>query len=136
MRRAAAHPWRRARPTSWRLALFRPDHDIEACVDEQPVGASRAVRPSHRSGHEYDVVVGGSLEIEVNGSVFDLGPGDAVQYAAQQSHLIRNASDVARARDLGQSPAPVRGLPEAGLSRRRASSPASPRLRSPWSWPS
>ncbi|MDT0318938.1 MULTISPECIES: XRE family transcriptional regulator [unclassified Streptomyces] len=76
-----------------RLALFRRDQDVEVYVDEYPAGASHAVRPSHHPGHEFGVVVAGSLEVEVNGGVYDLAEGDAIQYAAQQPHLIRNPSD-------------------------------------------
>jgi len=75
-----------------RLAVFRPEQDVEVYVDEYPPAASHATRPSQHPGQEHGVVLEGALEVELVDDVHVVEAGDAISYEAKQAHLIRNAS--------------------------------------------
>ena len=78
-----------------RLALDNAEHSIELYVDDYPVGAQHALRPSHHAGYEYGVLIEGHLTVDLDDESFDLGPGDAIQYPARRGHLLRNIGDTA-----------------------------------------
>jgi transcriptional regulator with XRE-family HTH domain len=76
-----------------RAAVYRSDLDIEIYVDEYDPGTSHARRPSQHPGHEFGIVIDGDLEIQLDGEIHAASEGDAAQFPAKHSHLIRNTSD-------------------------------------------
>ncbi|GAA2018570.1 XRE family transcriptional regulator [Pseudokineococcus marinus] len=75
-----------------RLAVFRPEQDVEVYVDEYPPATSHATRPSQHPGQEHGVVLEGVLEVELPDAVHVVEAGDSISYEAKQAHLLRNAS--------------------------------------------
>jgi transcriptional regulator with XRE-family HTH domain len=65
-------------------------HGIELVFNDYEPGTSSGVAPVHHSGHEMGVVLGGKLTVEVDGSTYDLRPGDCIAYDSELPHKIVN----------------------------------------------
>lgn len=76
-----------------RLLLHDKDRGIEMAELELPPGSHTGSEPVRHDGNEYLTVVEGVLTVEINGSVHELGPGDAIQLDAQQLHRFANTSE-------------------------------------------
>ena len=65
-------------------------HGIELVFNDYEPGTGSGVAPVHHSGHEMGVVLGGKLTVEVDGSTYDLRPGDCIAYDSELPHKIVN----------------------------------------------
>lgn len=66
---------------------------------EVPPGQSAAVTRSSHDGEEFLFVLTGRVEVEVDGELHELGPGDAIYYDSRMPHSLR-ALEGAQARLL------------------------------------
>lgn len=73
-----------------RTAVYRADYDLEVYVDEWAPGAAHARRPSQHPGHEFGVVIDGSLELQLGDDIFTADAGDVAQFSGRRPHLISN----------------------------------------------
>lgn len=73
-----------------RLAVVDNELDVEVVVNEYPSGTASASRVLHHPGHEYGIVLKGSLTVDFEGSSYQLGPGDSIGYSSESPHRIRN----------------------------------------------
>lgn len=81
-----------------RTAVYRADYDLEVYVDEWAPGTAHARRPSQHPGHEFGVVLEGTLEVQLGDDLFLAEAGDVAQFSARRPHRIVNAgSSAARA---------------------------------------
>ena len=72
--------------------VIRTDNDqgIELVFNEYEPGTGSGSGLVHHSGHEYGVVLDGTLTVEVNGAKHELKPGDAISYDSELPHRIQN----------------------------------------------
>lgn len=73
-----------------RLAHHAAEQGLEIAVNEYEPGTASGERLIHHVGHEYGVVVSGTLHVELDGQVHVLGPGDAIRYDSTTPHRIAN----------------------------------------------
>lgn len=66
-------------------------HGIEFVMNEYETGTGSAGEPVHHEGHEYGLVLEGTLTVEVDGSTYELKPGDSIAYNSSLPHKIVNA---------------------------------------------
>ena len=87
-RRTAEHyRWGR-QCDGWRL-LDRADL---AVIEERIPPGEGEVKHFHRRARQMFIVLEGEMQIELEGEVHKLGPGDAIEVAPAQQHRTRNAS--------------------------------------------
>jgi transcriptional regulator with XRE-family HTH domain len=72
--------------------VIRTDNDqgIELVFNDYEPGTGSGSGLVHHSGHEYGVVLDGTLTVEVNGAKHELKPGDAISYDSELPHRIQN----------------------------------------------
>jgi transcriptional regulator with XRE-family HTH domain len=63
---------------------------IELVMNEYEPGTGSGEEPVHHEGHECGVVLEGTLTVEVDGSTFELEPGDCIAYDSHLPHKIVN----------------------------------------------
>jgi len=75
-----------------RYELMTPDlsGDLEVLEMRLPPGGTSAEAPMGHPGEECMVVIKGRAELELDGEIHVLGPGDSATYFAQVPHRIRN----------------------------------------------
>jgi quercetin dioxygenase-like cupin family protein len=64
--------------------------DLEVLEMRLPPGGISADGPMGHPGEECMVVIKGQAELELDGEIHVLGPGDSATYFAQVPHRIRN----------------------------------------------
>jgi mannose-6-phosphate isomerase-like protein (cupin superfamily) len=106
----------------WRLL----DHpDLTVIQERMPAGETE-VKHVHLRARQLFYVLRGRLQIDLDGTVLKLGPGDAVEVAPGQSHRVRNTSTRAASLLVVSSPSTGRDREEREpLPQRRR--PAAPR---------
>lgn len=73
-----------------RLAHHAAEQGLEIAVNEYEPGTASGERLIHHVGHEYGVVISGTLHVDLDGQVHVLGPGDAIRYDSATPHRIAN----------------------------------------------
>ncbi len=63
---------------------------LEARLGTIGQGASSGEDPMRHEGEELCYVLSGSIRYRVDGAVFDLGPGDAIQFKCDDAHSWQN----------------------------------------------
>ena len=73
------------------LLTPRPLHHLEVFAGELEVGGSTGTEPyAHGDSEELFVVLSGTVQLELGGELFDLGPGDSIDYRSSTPHRISN----------------------------------------------
>lgn len=72
----------------WRLLDHR---DVTVIQERMPPGESE-VKHAHQRARQLFYLLRGTVQIELEGKLFTLGPGDALEVAPGQSHRVRNTS--------------------------------------------
>jgi transcriptional regulator with XRE-family HTH domain len=85
----------------WERLTPGPDHDTDFLFVTYDVGGSSSEgnRSMRHSGHEYGLVLSGTLEVTVGFDHYVLGPGDSISFDSTVPHRLTN---------LGEEP--VRGI--------------------------
>jgi transcriptional regulator with XRE-family HTH domain len=85
----------------WERLTPGPDHDTDFLFVTYDVGGSSSEgnRSMRHSGHEYGLVLSGTLEVTVGFDHYVLGPGDSISFDSTVPHRLTN---------LGEEP--VRGV--------------------------
>jgi len=85
----------------WERLTPGPDHDTDFLFVTYDVGGSSSEgnRSMRHSGHEYGLVLSGTLEVTVGFDHYMLGPGDSISFDSTVPHRLTN---------LGEEP--VRGV--------------------------
>ena len=65
-------------------------HGIELVMNEYEPSTGSGGEPVHHEGHEFGLVLEGTLTVEVNGSVYELKTGDSISYDSNLPHKIVN----------------------------------------------
>ena len=92
----------------WRLL----DHpDLTVIQERMPPGETE-VKHAHLRARQLFYVLRGGLQIELEGKVVKLGPGDALEVAPGQSHRVHNASPTAASLLVVSSPSTGRDREE------------------------
>ena len=81
---------------------------LSVIEERMPPGTSE-VRHYHRSATQFFYVLHGSLSIEVDGTEYELGPGQGISIAAGQAHRVFNRSAAVAAGFLAVSNPPSHG---------------------------
>ncbi|MFE7215676.1 cupin domain-containing protein [Streptomyces sp. NPDC057611] len=81
-----------------RLVHNDASRGIEMVINEYQPGTSSSAEPTRHSGREFGILLEGSLNVEVDGTVYALKPGDAISYSSSSPHRFQNTGPaVARA---------------------------------------
>jgi len=73
------------------LLTPRPLHHLEVFAGELEVGGSTGTEPyAHGDSEELFVVLSGTVQLELGGELFDLEPGDSIDYRSSTHHRISN----------------------------------------------
>jgi transcriptional regulator with XRE-family HTH domain len=73
------------------LLTPRPLHHLEVFAGELEVGGSTGTEPyAHGDSEELFVVLSGTVQLELGGELFDLEPGDSIDYRSSTPHRISN----------------------------------------------
>jgi transcriptional regulator with XRE-family HTH domain len=73
------------------LLTPRPLHHLEVFAGELEVGGSTGTEPyAHGDSEELFVVLSGAVQLELGGEMFDLEPGDSIDYRSSTPHRISN----------------------------------------------
>jgi len=73
------------------LLTPRPLHHLEVFAGELEVGGSTGTEPyAHGDSEELFVVLAGTVQLELGGELFDLEPGDSIDYRSSTPHRISN----------------------------------------------
>ena len=73
------------------LLTPRPLHHLEVFAGELEVGGSTGTEPyAHGDSEELFVVLSGTVQLELAGELFDLEPGDSIDYRSSTPHRISN----------------------------------------------
>jgi len=73
------------------LLTPRPLHHLEVFAGELEVGGSTGTEPyAHGDSEELFVVLSGTVQPELGGELFDLEPGDSIDYRSSTPHRISN----------------------------------------------
>ena len=70
-----------------------PDADFLYVVYDVGGSSSQSDRFIRHSGHEYGLVLSGTLEVTVGFDSYLLGPGDSISFDSTVPHCLRNAGD-------------------------------------------
>lgn len=73
----------------WRL-LDRADLSV---IEESMPPGTAEVRHRHRRARQFFRVLAGQLEVEVEGQITTLGPGDGLEVPPGLAHEVRNTAD-------------------------------------------
>ena len=73
------------------LLTPRPLHHHEVFAGELEVGGSTGTEPyAHGDSEELFVVLSGTVQLELGGELFELEPGDSIDYRSSTPHRISN----------------------------------------------
>jgi mannose-6-phosphate isomerase-like protein (cupin superfamily) len=73
------------------LLTPRPLHHLEVFQGELEVGGSTGEEPyAHGDSEELFLVLSGTVQLELGGELFELEPGDSVDYRSSTPHRVRN----------------------------------------------
>ena len=76
------------------LLTPKPFHSVEVFAAEfEPGGSTGDEAYTHGDSEEVFFVIAGRVELQVGDAVFELGPGDSVQYRSSTPHRVRNHGD-------------------------------------------
>jgi len=76
------------------LLTPRPLHHLEVFAGELEVGGSTGTEPyAHGDSEELFVVLAGTVQLELGGELFDLEPGDSIDYRSSTPHRISNTGE-------------------------------------------
>ena len=67
---------------------------VEMVVNEYAPGTSSGSEATHHAGTEFGVLLSGILTVEVDGSRYDLVPGDGISYSSSLPHRFINTGSV------------------------------------------
>lgn len=74
------------------LLTPKPFHSVEVVAAEFEPGGSTGDEPyAHGDSEEVFYVVSGTVELELDGDLHELGPGDSAQYRSSTLHRVRNS---------------------------------------------
>jgi transcriptional regulator with XRE-family HTH domain len=73
-----------------RIILDDRQHGIELSEHVYAPGSASADVPMHHSGEEIGIVIDGRLDVEVNGTLYQLSAGDAVHFSSSAPHRFEN----------------------------------------------
>jgi transcriptional regulator with XRE-family HTH domain len=73
-----------------RVVRTDDEHGMELVFNDYEPGTGSGSDLVHHSGYEYGVLLEGSLSVEVDGSTYELKPGDSISYNSQLPHRIQN----------------------------------------------
>jgi transcriptional regulator with XRE-family HTH domain len=79
----------------WERLTPGPDHDMDFLVVTYDVGGSSSEgnRSIRHSGHEYGLILSGTLEVTVGFDHYVLGPGDSISFDSTVPHHLANRGD-------------------------------------------
>jgi transcriptional regulator with XRE-family HTH domain len=79
----------------WERLTPGPDHDTDFLFVTYDVGGSSSEgnRSMRHSGHEYGLVLSGTLEVTVGFDHYVLGPGDSISFDSTVPHHLTNLGD-------------------------------------------
>ena len=79
----------------WERLTPGPDHDTDFLFVTYDVGGSSSEgnRSMRHSGHEYGLVLSGTLEVTVGFDHYVLGPGDSISFDSTVPHRLTNLGD-------------------------------------------
>jgi transcriptional regulator with XRE-family HTH domain len=86
----AETPTRSKGGTKRRVIVDDRRHGMELSEELYAPGAASGEAPLDDSGEEFGVVVTGRLDVEVDGTTYRLGDGDAVRFATRSPHRAAN----------------------------------------------
>ena len=73
------------------LLTPKPLHHVEVFAGELEVGGSTGEQPyAHGDSEELFVVISGSVQLELDGELFDLEAGDSIDYRSSTPHRVTN----------------------------------------------
>jgi len=73
------------------LLTPKPLHHLEVFAGELEVGGSTGEQPyAHGDSEELFVVISGSVQLELDGELFDLETGDSIDYRSSTPHRVTN----------------------------------------------
>src|ERR671929_1031353 len=76
------------------LLTPRPLHHLEVFAGELEVGGSTGAQPyAHGDSEELFVVLSGSVQLELDGELFELERGDSIDYRSSTPHRVANLGD-------------------------------------------
>jgi transcriptional regulator with XRE-family HTH domain len=73
-----------------RIVRTDDDRGIELVFNEYEPGTGSGSGLVHHSGHEYGVLLEGTLTVEVDGARYELETGDSISYDSELPHRIQN----------------------------------------------
>jgi transcriptional regulator with XRE-family HTH domain len=74
------------------LLTASPLHHLEVFAGELEVGGSTGPQPyAHGDSEELFVVISGSVQLELDGELFELERGDSIDYRSSTPHRVSNA---------------------------------------------
>ena len=79
----------------WERLTPGPDHDLDFLSVTYDVGGSSSEgnRSIRHSGHEYGLILSGTLEVTVGFDHYVLGPGDSISFDSTVPHHLTNRGD-------------------------------------------
>ena len=79
----------------WERLTPGPDHDLDFLSVTYDVGGSSSEgnRSIRHSGHEYGLILSGTLEVTVGFDHYVLGPGDSISFDSTVPHNLTNRGD-------------------------------------------
>jgi transcriptional regulator with XRE-family HTH domain len=79
----------------WERLTPGPDHDMDFLFVTYDVGGSSSEgnRSIRHSGHEYGLILSGTLEVTVGFDHYALGPGDSISFDSTVPHHLTNRGD-------------------------------------------
>jgi transcriptional regulator with XRE-family HTH domain len=79
----------------WERLTPGPDHDLDFLFVTYDVGgaSSEGNRSIRHSGHEYGLILSGTLEVTVGFDHYVLGPGDSISFDSTVPHHLTNRGD-------------------------------------------
>jgi len=73
------------------LLTPKPFHSVEVVAAEfEPSGTTGDEAYAHGDSEEVFFVVSGTVELDLDGETYELGPGDSAQYRSSTLHRVRN----------------------------------------------
>jgi transcriptional regulator with XRE-family HTH domain len=76
------------------LLTPRPLQHLEVFVGELDPGGSTGAEPyAHGDSEELFVVIAGSVQLELGGSIYELESGDSIDYRSSTPHRVSNAGE-------------------------------------------
>jgi len=78
---------------SFPIIPFEPQHHLEIYSVEMDPDSVHWSEAHHASVEEFLIMAEGTLEVQVGEEIYVLRQGDTLRFAADRSHLYRNATD-------------------------------------------